>query len=443
MRRDVWYAIISEVVAFHKFVCEFEPQDSDGPINRVYGAHKGKGRATAYAMNGIARLQALQSMRKLLDDPIKLVLFSYLQSAPYGHVVCQALAVNCWGGQIVTRVAAIRNKPGGEGSYLNNNNTNALSDRKDHAFDIDGSVYLRNWMTSPSWSSKASIAFWKNSSERFGGLVLSKNLVVADMNLVEKSSVSWKNRCREVEKTQATIDAATLEGIPSNIDLFKELVLPLTIIVNNVEKLRRWEEPHVTAVFLSITYIVIFREMLSYIFPIMLMGLSSGMLLLKGLREQGRLGRFFGKVTIQDQPPSNTIQKIIAVKEAIREVERFLQNVNVSLLKLRSIILAGHSQITTEAAVILLMASTVLLFVPFKYTLAFVVFDLFTRELEFRQQMVTRFMALLKERWDAIPALPVVVLPYKGNEGRSSNSNNQLKEPDESINPVSSWGSNS
>ncbi|XP_047340971.1 uncharacterized protein LOC124944688 [Impatiens glandulifera] len=437
MRRDVWYAIISEVVALHKFVHEFEPQDSDESINRVYGAHKGKERATAYAINGIARLQALQSMRKLLDDPIKLVLFSDLQSAPYGHVVCQALAVNCWGGQMVTRVAAIGNK--GVGNY-HNNNPNAVSERKDHVFDIDGSVYLRNWMTSPSWTSKASVAFWKNSSERLGGVVLNKNLVVADMNLLEKSSVSWKNRCREVEKTQATIDAATLEGISSNIDLFKELVLPLTIIVNNVEKLRRWEEPHVTATFLAFTYIVIFRDMLSFIFPIMLMGFASGMLLLKGLREQGRLGRFFGKVTIRDQPPSNTIQKIIAVKEAIREVERFLQNVNVSLLKFRSIILAGHSQITTEAAAILLMGSAILLFVPFKYTLAFVVFDLFTRELEFRQQMVMRFMAILKERWDAIPALPVVVLPYKGNEGRAAN--NQLKEPDESINPESSWGSN-
>lgn len=69
------------------------------------------------------------------------------------------------------------------------------------------------------------------------------------------------------------------------------------------------------------------------------------MLLLKGLKEQGRLGRFFGKVTIYDQPPSNTIQQIIALKEAMREVEKALQNVNIVLLKMRSIILAGHPQV--------------------------------------------------------------------------------------------------
>lgn len=84
---------------------------------------------------------------------------------------------------------------------------------------------------------------------------------------------------------------------------------------------------------------------MSYIFPVTLMIFAAGMLVLKGLKEQGRLGRFFGKVTIYDQPPSNTIQKIIAVKDAMREVEKSLQNVNVVLLKIRSIILAGHPQV--------------------------------------------------------------------------------------------------
>lgn len=72
---------------------------------------------------------------------------------------------------------------------------------------------------------------------------------------------------------------------------------------------------------------------------------AAGMLTLKGLKEQGRLGRSFGKVTIRDQPPSNTIQKIMAVKDAMRDVENFLQNLNVSLLKMRTIVLAGQTQV--------------------------------------------------------------------------------------------------
>lgn len=60
----------------------------------------------------------------------------------------------------------------------------------------------------------------------------------------------------------------------------------------------------------------------------------------------------------------------------------------------------------------LLSSATILLIFPFKYVLAFLIFDLFTRELEFRREMVTRFMNFLKERWDTVPAAPVVVLPF-------------------------------
>lgn len=76
--------------------------------------------------------------------------------------------------------------------------------------------------------------------------------------------------------------------------------------------------------------------------------LAAVMLLLKGLKEQGRLGRFFGKVTIRDQPHSNTIQKIIALKEAMRDMEKYLQHLNVSLLKIRTIVLAGQPQVRYE-----------------------------------------------------------------------------------------------
>lgn len=79
-----------------------------------------------------------------------------------------------------------------------------------------------------------------------------------------------------------------------------------------------------------------------------LMVLAAGMLTLKGLKQQGRLGRSFGKVTILDQPPSNTIQKIIAVKDAMRDVENYLQNLNVMLLKIRTIVLSGHPQVCSH-----------------------------------------------------------------------------------------------
>lgn len=215
MRRDVWYAFINEVIALYKFINEYGPLDGDQSVFHVYGAHKGKERAITSAMNNIARLQALQFMRKLLDDPTKLVQFSYLQNAPYGDIVLQTLAVNFWGGQLITKFKVA--------SYLQDRGSRSSDDvfeSSNHVFDIDGSVYLRKWMRSASWVSSSSIAFWKNASVK-QGVVLSKNLVVADTTLLQRAAVTCKHKYQVVEKTQATIDAALLQGIPSNIDLFK------------------------------------------------------------------------------------------------------------------------------------------------------------------------------------------------------------------------------
>ncbi|KAG7011441.1 hypothetical protein SDJN02_26347 [Cucurbita argyrosperma subsp. argyrosperma] len=427
MRRDVWYAFISEVVASHKFIREYGPEDDDKTRFHVYGAHKGKERAMTNATNSISRLQALQFMRKLLDDPIKLVPFSFLQNAPYGDIVLQTLSVNIWGGPLV------KNFPLEENQVVQTaRSSDEVYEGGHHVFDIDGSVYLRNWMRSPSWSTSASISFWKNPSMK-EGVILSKNLVVAGMSLVERAAETCKQRYQVAEKTQATIDSAMIKGIPSNIDLFKELILPLTMIAKSFEKLRRWEEPHLTISFLAVAYTIIFRNLLSFVFPTTLMMVAAGMLTLKGLKEQGRLGRSFGKVTIRDQPPSNTIQKIMAVKDAMRDVENFLQNLNVSLLKLRTIVLSGQTQITTEVALAALCSSIILLVVPFKYVLSMLIFDLFTRELQFRQETVKRFMKFLRERWDSVPAAPVVVLPFDDNELKPSST--QQKEVEQQQKP--------
>lgn len=423
LRRDAWHAFISEVIALHKFVREYGPEDNDPSLLHVFGAHKGKEKASISAVNSIARLQTLQFMRKFPDDPIKLVQFSYLQNAPYGDVVCQALAVSYWSGPLITKV-----KEAGYQASQVLRPSEELFESSDHVSDVDGSVYLQKWMKSPSWTSSTSINFWKNCSIR-QGIVLSKHLVVADLTIVERAAATCEQKCLVVEKTQATIDAAMLKGIPSNIDLLKELILPLTVIARNFEKLRRWEEPHLTVSFLAFSYTIIFRNLLPYMFPMALMILAAGMLTLKGLKEQGRLGRSFGKITIRDQPPSNTIQKIIAVKDAMRDVENYLQNLNVMLLKLRTIILSGHPQITMEVAIVLLSFATILLIVPFKYVLAFLLFDLFTRELEFRREMVKKFMTFLKERWETVPAAPVVVLPFESNDSRSSNQRNEIDKP--------------
>lgn len=42
--------------------------------------------------------------------------------------------------------------------------------------------------------------------------------------------------------------------------------------------------------------------------------------------------------------------------------------------------------------------------------------------------MVKRFIALLKERWDTIPAAPVIVLPFESDESKSMDQRGETAE---------------
>lgn len=77
---------------------------------------------------------------------------------------------------------------------------------------------------------------------------------------------------------------------------------------------------------------------------------------------------------------------------------------------------------------ILLFSATILYTVPFRYIFAFLLLDTFTRELEFRKEMVKKFVSLMKERWQSIPATPVIVLPYEINQSKNSESTIRLND---------------
>ena len=218
MRRDVWYAFISEIISLYMFIGEFGPRDQDDPsIRHVFGAHKGRSRALKAAANSIARLQCLQFIRRLSEDPAKLVQLSYLRGVPYGDVVLQTLAVNFWGGPLTTKIS----QP--YGVVPRKQNSGDIIPSGAHIFDLDGSVYLHKWMTSPSWAQNPSIGFWKNLSIR-QGIILSKNLIVSDVSIVERAALICREKSQIVDQIRATIDAAMIQGIPSNIDLFKVAV---------------------------------------------------------------------------------------------------------------------------------------------------------------------------------------------------------------------------
>ncbi|KAJ7517685.1 hypothetical protein O6H91_21G035200 [Diphasiastrum complanatum] len=425
-RRDVWYAMLQEVICLHNFIREFSPREDDPSLKYIYGAKHGTKKAITSATLGLARLQAVHTtLGKNVCQPDRLLQFYYLSNAPGGDLVLQTLAVSYWGGRMELNPK--------DPSYSSSGGVGLIETSVGsgpHLTGTDGSIYLRKWMTSPTWHSAKSSAFWKHKAA-VRGLVLGKHHVVGSLTQIDAAVLACKEQSNLAEKTKATIDGALLKGIPENIDLLKELLLPVAVISVKLQKLKRWEKPTETALFLTLTLGIIYKNWLQFVFPFLILLGAVTMFALRGLKKARHLGEDFGKVTIKEQPPSNTIQKIIALKEALAEMERRLQGVNISLLKIRTIALSGDLQATNKAILVLVGIALILLLVPSRVLCTLLLLDQFTIELDFRKPMFLEFVNLLKDWWETIPAAPVVVLPFEKTE-----SSHVLDEAENSTNSV-------
>ncbi|XP_024531521.1 uncharacterized protein LOC9633518 [Selaginella moellendorffii] len=397
-RREIWYLFILEMMMVHRFIREYAPKTSETSPEYAYVSKTGRRRAINSALLGIARFQALQAtLKKAPEHPEKLLQYSYVSRTAAGFLVLQSLAVDFWGGRM--ELSSYEN------SQVSKNNELTSSG---YIVGTDGSIYFRKWMDSETWNRAESIAFWRQRLGG-GGMVLGKNHVVGGLSQLERAVGECKEQNRELELTKATIDGAIIAGIPENIDLFKELMSPLLAMVMELKKLKEWKEPPKTLAFLACFYGALYLRWLRYVFPSVLLISSIGVLALRGLRASGHVEPDFGKVTIQEQPPSNTLQKIISLKEALAQLETFLQNVNVALLKLRTIALSSNPKATNLALLSVIAAAGLLVTLPFQIIVALLVLDQFTMELKFRRPMVREFLARLKAWWESVPAAPVVV----------------------------------
>lgn len=406
-RREVWFAFIDELLSAYAFIAEYGPAVDDPFLSHVQGSQHGNRRVIVSAVHGIARVQAVQStLGKLIEYPGRLLQFSRVKDHPAGDLVKQALAVYFWGGQFDNDYKDSK-KNGGDTANIAESFGSDL-----HVTDADGSVYLQRWMKSPSWESSRSSSFWKHKAGG-KGLILRKDLVVGDLTFTERAVKAFKDQSQMLERTKATIDGALVKGIPSNIDLLKELMLPFTIMSINLRKLQKWENPQATVAFLAVCALVCYKGWLKYFVPVMLLTSAVLVFTLHNLKSQGRLGDRFGRVVITEPPPSNTLQKILALKEALAEMEIQIQKANIALLKLRNLALAGHPQGKNMVAFALLVAGLILMLVPFRYVCLFLLLDQFTCELEFRRGMVIKLARQVQDWWETVPAAPVVVLPYE------------------------------
>lgn len=117
-----------------------------------------------------------------------------------------------------------------------------------------------------------------------------------------------------------------------------------------------------------------------------------------------------GAFEIITPPRRRTVEQLLALQQAISQLEAHVQAGNIFLLKLRSLMLAAFPQSTNRVAAALVVVATVFTFVPLRTIVLFILLEAYTRQMPLRKKSSEKLVRRLREWWLRIPAAPVQLL---------------------------------
>lgn len=353
-RRDYWLAIIREILYAHRFIRKFKIEGVD------------KEESLSKAILGILRLQAIQEIFSSL--PVRyesLLMFNLSDQLPRGDLILEALA----------DMIALKSL-----------------DRTSGSKSVSG-MYSISALTILSNLGVVSQVARDDK-------LLVGDIVVGQMTDLEKVVRQSRYNYKIAEEAQATIDGVKVDGLDTNLAVMKELLYPATEIVNKVIILAYWEDPLKSLLFTSIFSYIICRGWLAYVIVGLLLFMAVFMLLTRFYNQ----GRPTDEVKVQAPPPMNAMEQLLAVQNAISQVEELVQDGNIVLLKLRALLLAIPSQATDRVIMILILAALSFVFFPTKLLILMVFLEIFTRYSPLRRVSTERWTRRLREWWFGIPA---------------------------------------
>ncbi|KAG6544583.1 hypothetical protein Mapa_014005 [Marchantia paleacea] len=378
-RRDYWLAIIREVIAVHQFIRTF----------RLDGV--GREEALAKAILGIARLRATREVfHSLPVRPEALLTFSFADVMPTGDIVLKALAE-----QLQNKSPVPASSTFGEAIFGKQ----------------EGKIYAS--------SATAAVGNMGAPSPKSPGVSREEAIAVGEVLIgeatpLEKAVLHSRDNSKKVELAKATIDGVKVDGIGTNIAVMKELLVPLANFQSWIQGILEWEDPGKSVTFLVVFGYIIYRDWLGYIVPLVLLSMASYMLWLR----HSRRGDNFNEVVVPTPPAQNTVEQLLALQQALSQLEGLLQSGNIMLLKLRalffSVLPQGHSQMTNHVIAGLVITAFCLTILPMRMIILLLFLDFFTRNSVVRKETTERWMRRFREWWYSVPAVHVRFIKPEG-----------------------------
>ncbi|CAK9256900.1 unnamed protein product [Sphagnum jensenii] len=365
-RRDYWLAIIREVIAAHQFIRTFQLEGV------------GKAEALAKAVLGIARLRATRETSHVLPPkPETLLTYSWGEEMPAGDLVLAALADTL-------------HHPGGV-------NEQAVAD-----LDINQSsrIYANSAasiVASFRSSTLKGVDKGKEASVPIG------EVLIGDMTPLERAIVQSRDNSKKVMLAQATIEGVRVEGIGTNLAVLKELLSPLTASITWLQSVLVWEEPLKSITFCVIVSYIIYRGWLAYIPPLLLASMAGSVAYFRYMRKDEPIP----EVLVSTPPGQNAVEQLLALQQALAQLEALIQASNIMLLKTRALLLSAFPEATNQIIVLLLVCTAALLLLPLKWLVLISFLNLFTSLMPARLETTARFNRRLSEWWYSIPVVPV------------------------------------
>lgn len=149
-----------------------------------------------------------------------------------------------------------------------------------------------------------------------------------------------------------------------------------------------------------------FRGWVGYVFAFASLFIAGFILLTRCFSKREKV---MIELKVMAPAPMNTMEQLLAVQNAISQLEQLVQDANIVLLKLRALLLSLFPQASEKFAVAIVAASTMMLLLSWNSLIMVVFLELFTRYSPPRRASTERLMRRLREWWFSIPAAPVIL----------------------------------
>ncbi|KAJ4750334.1 ArgH (DUF639) [Rhynchospora pubera] len=356
-RRDLWLALIKEVILLHRFISMYDLSESPLQSSEMHSR----------AILGVIRLHAAREMLKMSPPPPNSFLtFSLYDDVPKGDYVLEELANSVKQTSKITPFGA----------------TDVLKrlDLISHPFEP---------------ISQEKIPVLKEEQRN-------------QAELLDSTVGQSKDEAMEVGIAKAAVHEVKEEGITDSLLVLVDLLRPFRIILLRLQRLISWERPARAGFLLIITLLTIYIEGAGYALSSVFLGGAGAILWAK--REH--IGERFSEVVVDTSSDKSTMESVVEAQQTLKELHEIVNKVNITILKIWSLFASRSKKHTDMVVWVMMVVALVLAVVPFKYILMGVIAYVSLGSTDIAKSMSSNPQGTrrLKEWWDSIPVIPVHIV---------------------------------